>query len=112
MAIRIVITTQIEGTHCWPEARELLPEVDFLADKHRHIFQIKAKKTVDHEDRDVEIILFKRSINQYLEKVYGNPADFGRKSCEEIAKELVKKFGCQSVEVLEDGENGAEITRD
>jgi hypothetical protein len=82
-------------------------EVSFLKDKHRHIFHIKIKKQVTHNDRELEIILFKRNILEYLNSTFKN--DFGEMSCEDIAENLINKFNLKSCEVLEDNENGAFI---
>lgn len=112
----IIIKLQVEGFHSWPQAAELLPEVGFLSAKHRHIFHIVAKKKVTHSDRDVEIILFKRKITDFLYFQYGkndhslvNVCEFGPMSCEMIAEVLLKKFDLQYCSVLEDNENGAEV---
>ena len=107
METSVVVTLEVEGFHRWPEAKDILPEVAFLSLRHRHLFKIKAWKAVEHEDRDVEIILLKRKISRYLHSKYGEPCEFGRMSCEDIAKELVAELDLSSVEVLEDGENGA-----
>ena len=58
----VIVKLQVEGLHCWPDAAEIFPEVGFLSDSHRHIFHIICKKRVDHDDRDVEFIIFKRDI--------------------------------------------------
>ena len=109
----IIVNLQIEGLHCWPAAKEIFPEVSFLSDPHRHIFHIQLKKKVNHDDRDVEFILFKRDVTDYLRLKYyldiQRIHDFGSKSCEMIAKELLRNFDCQYVSVVEDGENGAEV---
>lgn len=105
----IVINLAVEGFHNWPEAREVFPEVGFLSDRHRHMFTIKAVKAVTHTDRDVEIIMFKREMEAYIESKYGRPAEFGRCSCEDLCQELLTQFDLAEVEVLEDGENGARV---
>lgn len=113
----IIVKLEVEGMHCWPKAAELLPEVGFLSDNHRHIFHIVAKKKVSHSDRDVEIILFKREMITWLYEMYGVQAGpdahykwckFGAMSCELIAEELLKQFDLEYCSVLEDNENGAE----
>jgi hypothetical protein len=102
----IIIKLQVEGIHHWPECN--IEEVLFLRDKHRHIFYITVVKEVTHNDRDIEIIKLKREIKKYL----GNePIDFGRKSCEDIAEDILKKYNCSEVIVLEDNENGARIKK-
>lgn len=101
--ILIIITLQHEATHCWPECP--LDDVAFLKHPHRHVFFIEATKRVSHTDRDVEIIIFKRNIQSYLKAKYGQ--DFGRMSCEDIASDILVTFGCHSVSVKEDNENGA-----
>lgn len=113
METRIIVNLQVEGFHNWPNCD--LPEVEFLKNQHRHIFHIKVKKNVFHEDRDIEIILLKRRLMKYLQKTFGysnkvgEPLFFEDMSCESIANHLVKKFQLNYCEVLEDGENGAEV---
>ena len=103
----IVVKLQHEATHFWENA-DSIPEVSFLKHPHRHIFHITLLKEVSHDDRDIEIIQMKRQVQEYLQKQYGR--NFGGKSCEMIARELLELYGCLSVEVLEDGENGAFVT--
>ena len=111
----IIINTQVEGIHHWPECN--IKEVDFLKHPHRHIFYICCKKEVSHDDRDVEIIQLKRKIDQYILNCYsvvnsttsGNPCNFGARSCEMLAKELLIEFDLNYCSVFEDNENGAEI---
>ena len=108
---KIIVRLPIEGTHQWKGCG--IEEVKFLANEHRHIFYIEAKKRVSHLDRDIEIIQFKRSIIDYLlERYYDNATHychFGNMSCEMIAQELIEQFGLCSCAVMEDNENGAEI---
>lgn len=108
----IIINTQVEGIHHWPGCN--IKEVEFLKHPHRHIFHICCKKEVTHDDRDIEIIQLKRKIKDYLFEVYGMPfpkvaCQFGARSCEMLAKELLIEFDLNYCSVLEDNENGAEI---
>ncbi|HBH48817.1 MAG TPA: hypothetical protein DDX98_09260 [Bacteroidales bacterium] len=101
----IIVNLQYEAIHHWPGCD--IPEVSFLKDKHRHIFHICCKREVQHDDRDIEIIMFKRKILKFLQSNYNG--DFGSMSCEMIANELAYIFKLSYCSVLEDGENGAEI---
>lgn len=106
----IIVKLEVEGLHFWESCN--LEDVMFLKSKHRHIFHIKAKKEVSHSDRETEIILFKRQIKDWLHFHYDNNSgvlDFDGMSCEMIAEKLVEVFKLKSCEVLEDGENGAEV---
>lgn len=111
----IVVTLQVEALHNWPAARQIVPEMGFLADLHRHIFHIKATLAVKHDDRDVEIIKFKRELLNYFQRNYYdkdlNVCNFGPRSCETLAKDLMEAYDLQSCEVLEDGENGAIVIK-
>jgi len=113
LTTNVIINLQVEGLHCWPAAKEVFPEVSFLSDPHRHMFHIQLKKRVMHNDRDVEFIIFKRDVLDYLYTKYYLDVqrihDFGSRSCEMIATELYEKFDCEYVSVFEDGENGAEV---
>lgn len=102
---KIIINLQVEGLHQWKECT--IEEVNFLRDRHRHIFYITIKKTVFHNERDIEIIKLKREVLKYLGP---QPIEFGNKSCETIAEDLINKFEADFVSVLEDNENGAEVS--
>ncbi len=103
----IEINLQHEALHNWPDAKEKLPDVDFLSYPHRHMFHIRMRKLVTHSDRDVEIIMMKRQVIQFLADTWGK--SFGSQSCEMIAEQLLTEFDCSEVAVLEDGENGAVV---
>lgn len=99
-----------EGIHRYPDAPA---GVEFLQHPHRHIFHFRVTVDVFHNDRDIEFILFKRE----LESLYSAQTlqvDF--KSCEMLAEDLIdyisKKYPGRkiSVEVSEDGENGATLS--
>ena len=102
MKITVWCTTSFEGFHCWPDAPA---EVDFLRVRHRHIFHVKASKQVFHDDRDVEFILLKRSVDRAISDL--KKGDVENWSCERWAVELINRVGLTSCEVSEDGENGA-----
>ena len=113
MKTNVIAKLEIEGLHNWPAADQVFPEVGFLSHMHRHKWFITAKKKVNHDDRDVEFIMFKRDIIEYLEHEYYNfesrTHEFGAKSCEMLAKEILEEFDCVYVSVFEDNENGAEV---
>ena len=112
MKTNVIVNLQVEGLHHWPDAKNVFPEVSFLSDIHRHMFHITCKKTVHHDSRDIEFIIFKRDVLDYLQEEYAGDERclcFGSKSCEMIAKELVEHFELEYCSVLEDNENGAEV---
>lgn len=100
------ITTQFEGIHFWSSAPA---EVGFLRHPHRHIFHVKLEVTVHHDDRDVEFILLKRRVDDYIAE--RKDLFSGSKSCEMMARTLLLEFNAESVEVSEDGENGARVCK-
>lgn len=119
----VYCTLQVEGTHNWPGCP--FEEVSYLRDPHRHVFHIKAYKIVTHSDRDVEFIMLKHQIIQYLIGKYWSGwvkndfghtgkalCEFGAMSCEMIAEDLITEFDLSRCEVSEDGENGAIVTVD
>lgn len=109
----VLIKLSIDACHNFPLAADLFPEVDFLADRHRHMFHFTLSKEVFHDDRDVEFIMFKRDVLDYLLETYYDYGtrthEFGAKSCEMLAKELLNEFECEWVECWEDNENGAKV---
>lgn len=111
MKKNIIVQLSVEGIHHWPTCN--IKEVSYLKDPHRHIFYITCKKTVSHNDRDIEIIQLKHNILNVLnDKFWDNNQrllNFDTLSCESIAEMLVLKFDLSYCSVLEDNENGAEI---
>lgn len=107
MTVNVIIKFQFEGVHSWPDCP--LDEVLFLRSPHRHIFHVVAKKYVDHDDRDIEIIMLKRSMETYVYEQWNG--DLHSMSCEMIARHLLNIFALAYCSVLEDGENGAEVIR-
>lgn len=113
MKTRVVVSLQVEGTHHWDSCNKA--EVNYLAHEHRHMFHIKAKKNVSHGDREIEIIKLKHKLEEHFVQYYCQHKKlnrFGAKSCEMLALELCKQFELSYCEVLEDGENGAEVEGD
>ena len=111
--MEVFCTLQVEGTHNWPNCP--FDEVDYLRVPHRHVFHIKAFASVDHSDRDIEFIMLKHQITNYIETRYYNPdvhlCVFGAMSCEMLALELISAFNLTRCEVSEDGENGSIVTQ-
>jgi hypothetical protein len=108
MITYVYCTFQKEGFHKWNGATEI-PEVSYLANKHRHIFHYKVGVSVEHNDREVEFIMLKHQLEEFVDK--WNKEDYG--SCEAQASRiygyLVYKYNNRKyfVEVSEDGENGS-----
>lgn len=117
---QIFVTFQKEGIHCYPAAATdpMLAtgneyDVSFLASPHRHIFHFRVTIDVEHSDRAIEFIQFKR----WLENLYKDSIlQLDYKSCEMMAEDLyvqiVGKYPGRNVtiEISEDGENGAILT--
>jgi hypothetical protein len=112
----IEVRFQKEGIHCYPAAAtdpKLKTgdeyDVSFLANPHRHVFHFRVRIAVQHDDREIEFIQFKR----WLESLYsGDVLKLNYKSCEMIADDMLSQIiGRHSgrsieIEVSEDGENG------
>jgi hypothetical protein len=111
MKVFITVKFEIEGLHNWPDARTAVPEVGFLSDLHMHYFSFTVRKKVSHNERDIEIIQFRRELIDYFKRNYFvesiNTHNFGARSCETIAQDLLEAYDLQSCEVLEDNKNGA-----
>ena len=106
--LNIIINTKFSAIHCWPDCP--IKEVKFLKTPHRHVFYVRIKKRVYHDDRDVEFIDFKNKVDRFLMDTYHNK-DLGSTSCEMLAQWLAEKFDCFYVRIMEDNENGAEYLR-
>ena len=115
----IWVTFQKEGIHAYPAAATDPTlatgdeyDVSFLSTPHRHIFHFKVWIGVEHSDRAIEFIQFKR----WLENLYSQGTlQLDYKSCEMMAEDLYEQIAAQHpgrevwIEVSEDGENGALI---
>ena len=98
------VTTSFIGYHRWRDAPE---PVAFLRDFHRHVFHVKVMVEVTHDDRQIEFIMLKRELDNYLEENLAE-RQFDL-SCEQIALILLREYKANMVEVSEDGENGARV---
>lgn len=101
---KVFVTFAFEATHDWETCP--YPEVDFLKYPHRHLFHIRLEKKVNHNNRDVEFIILKRSVESFINSNW-NKKYLPGTSCEDMAETLLLKFEASKVEVSEDGENGA-----
>jgi hypothetical protein len=115
----IWVTFRKEGIHRYPAAgtdpKLCSPgeyDVSFLANAHRHIFHFKVWISVEHNDRDIEFIQFKR----WVESLYNKDIlELDFKSCEMMSDDLYAQISQRYpsrevwIEVSEDGENGSFI---
>ena len=115
----IWVTFRKEGMHKYPAALTDPAlatgdeyDVSFLGYPHRHIFHFKVWLSVEHSDRAIEFIQFKR----WLENLYSQGTlQLDYKSCEMMAEDLYEQIAAKHpgrevwIEVSEDGENGALI---
>jgi hypothetical protein len=102
----IWVTFQRVGYHRYPDAPE---DVNYLADRHRHLFKFKVAVQVTHDNRQIE---FHQFLN-WLESQIGSSIELNNKSCEmlsdDIANLITAKYGDLGmiIEVSEDGECGS-----
>jgi hypothetical protein len=113
----IYVTFQKEGYHCFPEAATNPAfatgneyDVSHLAHKHMHYFFFKVWVEVNHNNRDIEFIQFRR----WLESLYSsNALELNNKSCEMICEDLYAQISNRypnqevRIDVSEDNINGA-----
>lgn len=109
----IWVQFQREGIHRYPAAATdpRLSDVSYLANDHRHVFHFRVEISVEHNDRDIEFIQFKK----WLESLYQGTLQLNFKSCEMIAEDLIRVITNRypgrilTVSVAEDNENGATL---
>ena len=106
----IVIRTQFEALHKWPDSPEDL-YIAFLRYPHRHIFHVTMKWKVGGDNREIEFITMKNKVEVYIQAKW-HTKDLGSMSCEQIAGVLAREFDSVFVSVFEDNENGAEVYND
>lgn len=110
MKREIITYNEIEGTHNYPAAPN---EVKYLSNEHRHIFIVRTRCLVSHNEREIEIIKEQHKIQKTFSEKFGYPVcAFGTMSCESIAEWLLQLLPeLNYVEILEDGYGGAALTR-
>ena len=115
----IKVATQAEGLYHWPGAPA---GNDNLRQPHPHLFTVTVRMQVRHGDREIEINTFTRWLHdQVLPSLAttprsGGPADFGTRSCEQLAEQITDQIRTRhgedrwiECEVLEDGILGGGI---
>ena len=109
IAKEVFCTLQFEAMHRWENAPD---RVAYLRNSHRHVFHVVCRASVKHENRDIEFIMLKNDVLRYCRSCYESQYDLGEMSCEMIAQDILDTFPVlYSVEVSEDGENGAIVSR-
>lgn len=113
----IWVKFELEGIHSYPAAAtnpELATgdeyDVSFLSHPHRHMFKFMVQISVNHDDREIEFIQFKR----WLISLYNTGTlQLNHQSCEMLADGLISKISERYpnrsgiISVSEDDENGA-----
>lgn len=104
----VYVTLQKEFIHQYKDAPD---EVSFLRYPHRHIAHIKVQIEVNHNEREIEFIMLKHKLEEYL-----NLTNLTNNSCETIADEILSFMQHEydidrdiQIVVSEDGENGCEL---
>lgn len=104
----LFVTFTAPGWHCWPSAPE---HRAYLAFSHRHLFHVKVRLEVSHEEREIEF----HDLLEFAKTSFGE-GDFGAASCETLARKLAQQVAetfdrpWVEVTVSEDGEAGATVT--
>jgi len=90
---KIRVKHTVLGTHNWPKAEEVFPEVGFLQHEHHHDFTIWLECEVEHGDREIEFIMLRVELMKCLDEAYPGKyiKKFGASSCEMIG-EFVKEY--------------------
>ena len=110
----IWITFQKVGFHKYPAAESdpLLADVQYLGNKHRHLFKFRIAIEIFHNDREIE---FHQFLN-FCESLFSESRiDIDFKSVEMLSDELYVKIAEKyssrdiKIEVSEDGECGCLI---
>lgn len=111
------IKTQFEGVHNYPDAPD---EVSYLRYPHRHIFYVTVELDVFSDDREIEFIMLKHKLNQWLntQKNSVGVIELGTTSCEQMGERIIRCLAAVVegqkerelvVAVSEDNENGANV---
>lgn len=106
----IYVTDSVEFIHQYKDAPD---EVAYLRNLHRHIAHIKVQVEVFHNDREIEFIMLKHELKNYLVSIVNRNSNC---SCEMLAEMLLSymqdhygKNRDMMITVNEDNENGCEV---
>lgn len=110
MAVKKIVycRTRFVGFHRWPNAPD---SVGYLRDLHRHEFHVEVGVRVQGDDRDVEFITLKQTVDGCIaqQQQYW-PAEFScEMMCNAIYDRLKNMYIIAYIDISEDGENGAQI---
>lgn len=109
----IVVKLREIGFHHWPDAPA---EVGYLRSPHRHVFDAEVRiGPLYQQDRELEYHLVQRELAVWYRSFVPKEPGEASSSCEEIASKLAqvvfRKWGASvTVRVMEDGENGSEVS--
>ena len=107
----IFVRFTFPGWHRWAGAPA---HRSYLADRHRHLFNVEVRMQVGHDDREVEFHDLLDRARAIFEFELGERGNFGAHSCEMLGRELGDRLAKQYqrnvvVTVSEDGECGAMV---
>jgi hypothetical protein len=108
----IVVQTRFSAVHCWPDCPH--DDVGFLRNSHRHEFHVTLKLQVSHDNRELEFLQVKKTLDTYV-RAHFHEKNLQQGSCEMIAESIAFDMNndfnnkVKMVSVFEDGENGAEV---
>lgn len=112
----VISTCSVNGFHAWPDAPA---DLAYLSTRHRHAFYFKVEVRVGHDNRQVEFHQLQRAARYFLEAIFpkggnGGEFEFGSRSCEMIASELLQRmvkegWTVTAIEVWEDNECGGRV---
>lgn len=107
----IIVRGDYEFSHLYADAPE---EVAYLRNLHRHMFNYEVELEVYHDDRELEFIMVKHNIEEFIAHRFENWSILT--SCEQMAISIGQwlqiKYGFErelTVSVFEDNENGAKV---
>lgn len=104
----IYVRFERKGFHQYPDAPE---QVEYLKQRHRHLFKFEVGVEVYHDDRDIEFHMFQ----QEIENLFEGTLEIDNKSCEMLCRDIGEYVTSTYpgryvyVNVSEDGECGATV---
>lgn len=104
---KVWITTSFIAWHAWSKAPA---SCSYLKNPHRHVFHVRMKWDVKHNNRHIEFITMKEKVDHWIRCNWEGVA-CNNNSCEYFAEVLLTAFKATYVSVSEDNENGAEVEK-